>query len=170
MRHLVFVTLYSTICRWLSGMQGGMNSVLHTRQSCIKSDKYQVSHRYGIFSWWWAHSCTKHVQKSNKHIKKNCAQSWFYLQYYTRMHDQQNIKNQIWLCVHLLALVIQHANRIFSAPYYCILSSVACLAMPNFSTLSNKCHDFREKWLNIKCVFWFSLRLSSETFLILRRI
>jgi len=33
MRHLVFVTLY----RWLSGMRGS------------------------IFSWWWAHSCQKHV-------------------------------------------------------------------------------------------------------------
>jgi hypothetical protein len=24
--------------------------------------------------------CPKHVEKSNKHIKKNCAPSWFYLQ------------------------------------------------------------------------------------------
>ena len=54
--------------------------VFVTRQSSIYSDKYQVSHRYGIFSWWWAHCCLKHVQKSNKHIKKICAPSWFYLQ------------------------------------------------------------------------------------------
>jgi hypothetical protein len=26
------------------------------------------------------HSCPKHVEKSNKHIKKICAPSWFYLQ------------------------------------------------------------------------------------------
>ena len=39
-----------------------------------------MSHRYGIFSWWWAHSCPKYVEKSNKHIKKICAPSWFYLQ------------------------------------------------------------------------------------------
>jgi hypothetical protein len=51
-----------------------------------------------------------------------------------------------------------------------VLSSVACLAAPNFSTLSHKWHDFREKWLNIKCMFWFSPQLSSGTFLILRRI
>jgi len=31
--------------------------------------KYQVSYRYGIFSWWWAHRCPKHVETSNKHIK-----------------------------------------------------------------------------------------------------
>ena len=39
-----------------------------------------MSHRYGIFSWWWAHSCPKHVEKSNKRIKKICVPSWFYLQ------------------------------------------------------------------------------------------
>jgi hypothetical protein len=40
---------------------------------------------------WWAHSRPKHVEKRNKHTKKNCAPSWFYLQYYTGMHSQQNI-------------------------------------------------------------------------------
>ena len=65
---LVFVTLY------------GMNSNRKTRQRSIRSDKYQVSHRYSNFSWWWAHSCLKHVQKRNKYTKKNCAPSWLYLQ------------------------------------------------------------------------------------------
>ena len=32
----------------------------------------------------------KHIQKSNKHIKKNCAPSWLYLQDYTGMQGQQN--------------------------------------------------------------------------------
>jgi len=44
----------------------------------IYSDKYQVSHRYDNFSWWWEHSCPKHVEKNNKHIKKICAPSWLY--------------------------------------------------------------------------------------------
>jgi hypothetical protein len=74
MRRLVLVTLY----RLLSGMHGGM--------------KFHTSRRYGISSWWWAHSCPKHVEKSNKHIKKICAPIWLYLQDYTRMHGQQNIK------------------------------------------------------------------------------
>jgi hypothetical protein len=39
-----------------------------------------VSHRYGNFSWWWAHSCPKHVEKRNKCTKQNCASSWIYLQ------------------------------------------------------------------------------------------
>ena len=67
-----------------------------------------MSHRYGIFSWWWAYSCLKHVDKSNKHIKKICAPSWFYLQDYTRMHSQQNIK-------HSWNLIIKSWNTLQSA-------------------------------------------------------
>ena len=60
--------------------------------------------------------------------------------------------------VYVIALVIQQENRIFPAPYYIVI-----LSRPCFSTLSHKRHDFREKkkkkkLLNIKCVFWFSLR------------
>jgi hypothetical protein len=52
-----------------------------------------------------------------------------------------------------------------------ILSSVACQALQYFSKLSDKQQEFqKQKLLNTKCVFWFSLQLSSETFLILRRI
>jgi len=64
-------------------------------QSSTQSDKYQVSNRYSYFSWWWVHSRPKHVEKRNKHTKKNCAPSWFYLQDHTRMHGQQDIKNCI---------------------------------------------------------------------------
>ena len=71
MRHLVvLVILYD----WLV-------CTLRTRQSSIQSDdKYQVSHKYGCFSWWLAHSHPKPVEKRNKHTKKNCAPSWLYLQ------------------------------------------------------------------------------------------
>ena len=48
--------------------------------------------------------------------------------------------------------------------------SLVCPTVHCFSTLSHTRHDFRNKILNIKCVFWFSLQCLSEIFLIRRRI
>ena len=87
MWYLILVILYG----WLSGMQE-FHSTLRTRQSSIQSEKFQVSHRYSCLSWLWAHSRPKYVENRNKHTKKNCAPSWLYLQDYTGMHGQQNIK------------------------------------------------------------------------------
>jgi len=39
-----------------------------------------------------AHSRPKHVEKRNKHTKRNYVPSWLYLQDYTGIHGQQNIK------------------------------------------------------------------------------
>ena len=50
-------------------------------------------HRYGIFSWWWAHSCPKHLEKSNKHMKKICAPSCFYLQKNIQGYTDNKTKN-----------------------------------------------------------------------------
>ena len=51
----------------------------YERHSSIQDNKYQVSHKYSWFSCWWAHNRQKHVEKRNKHTKKNCAPGWFYL-------------------------------------------------------------------------------------------
>jgi hypothetical protein len=46
------------------------------------------------------YSCPKHAEKRNKHTKKNCAPSWLYLEDYTGMYGQQNIKKYMVLSLH----------------------------------------------------------------------
>ena len=50
-----------------------------------------------------------------------------------------------------------------------ILSSVVCQTVHNFTLLSHKRQDIREKIIEYKIVFWFSLQVLSEIFFILRR-
>ena len=78
--HLVWVVCVSDCLVCWSGLvcRVEWNSTLHTRQSSIQNNKYHLSHKYRCFSWWWAHSRPKHVEKRNKHTKKNCALSWLY--------------------------------------------------------------------------------------------
>jgi hypothetical protein len=62
--------------------------------------------------------------------------------------------------------LIQHLTRM----RHVVTSIVVPLALPYFSTLSQKQEDFGKKVIEHKmCVFIFS-KLLSETFLILRRI
>jgi hypothetical protein len=69
-------------------------------------------------------------------------------------------------CVSVV-LVIQHALRMRRI----ILSSVSCPALQHvFPHYLINGTVLEKKLLNTKCVFWFSLQLLSETFLILRRI
>jgi hypothetical protein len=51
-----------------------------------------------------------------------------------------------------------------SMQWACAKLPVPCPAMQYFSILCHKGHDFRRKLLSVKYVFWFCLRLSSETF------
>ena len=53
---------------------------------------YQMLYWYNWFSWWWVRGCSKHVEKWNKCIEKNCASIWSFTKNHNEMHGQQNIK------------------------------------------------------------------------------
>jgi hypothetical protein len=118
MRYLVLVILYG----WLSG---STHSTLHTRQLSIQNNKQQVSHKYSFFSWWWAHSRPKSVDKRNKHTTKNCAPSWLYLQDYNlSMLDKIYIFTERWVIHIKLALNSPKSKMLmlWKFLYYCKVS------------------------------------------------
>jgi hypothetical protein len=67
-----------------------------------------------------------------------------------RSHNNFYREKQLALLILsvLVAIVIHQAKRM----RHIILSSVTCLAVPYFSTLSHKRHD-KKMLLNLKCVF-----------------
>ena len=76
----------------------------------------------------------------------------------------------VCVCVCVLALVIRHVNPIFSAPYYIVLCGLYGSTI--LIQIISQAAEF-SGWGEInrtKNVFWFLVKLLSETFLILRRI
>jgi hypothetical protein len=77
------------------------------------------------------------------------------------------MKQQALNIMNCLSYPPFRAHLLYAALHYHMW--LVCLYHFFFS--SHKRHDFRnKKVLNIKCLFWFSVQLLSETFLILRRI
>ena len=98
----VFVTLYGwRLVYWLDWVS--IQPADHT--PLVQSDKHQCRIDTVISSWWWTHGCPKHAEKLFKYIKKNCAPSWTYLQDYTGMQGQQNIKFGIVCCWWLIVFI-----------------------------------------------------------------
>ena len=60
----IYATLGTCYSVWMTVWYAG---------SSIQNNKYQVSHKYSCFPWWWAHSHLKHVEKRNKHTKKKLS-------------------------------------------------------------------------------------------------
>ena len=85
---------FRTGFRWSSDSKEDMFLHKHTRQSSTQNNKYKVLHKHSCFSWWRAHSRPKHVEIDNI-LRINCAPSWLYLQDYTGMYGQLNIKHKI---------------------------------------------------------------------------
>ena len=65
--------------------------LLHTRQASTQINKYQVSHNT-VVSPGDGHTVAQNMYRLINILRINCAPSWLYLQDYTEMHGQQNIK------------------------------------------------------------------------------
>jgi hypothetical protein len=130
------------VCLSVSACLGRL-STQHTRQSSIQNNKHQVSHEHGCFSWWWAHSRPKHVEKRNKHTKKNCAPSWLYLHGYTGIHGKQSIKNKV---------VLDDTFSIYKA---CPSESGTEVGAPLFPAV--ELCDFSGRWQCMSWEIWYTL-------------
>jgi len=79
------------------------------RLSSTQSDKYQVSHWYSNFSWWWAHRCPKHVEKRNKYTRKTVHQVGF-------IHLVE-ITNKMQPCIRIYYSTVHWRLNMFRAAY-----------------------------------------------------
>jgi len=97
--HNLFL-VYLSISTCFRRLVCGWNSTLHTRQSSTQTNKYEVSHKYSCFSWWWAHSHPKHVVVDKYKYTKNelCTK----LALFTRLYrDARSTKHKIFCDVYL---------------------------------------------------------------------
>jgi hypothetical protein len=82
---------------------------LHTRQSSIETNKYQVSHKYSCFSWWWAHRRPKHVKKRNKRTKKLCTKLALITSLYRDARSTEH-KIQVYTFYNILTYLYKITN------------------------------------------------------------
>jgi hypothetical protein len=96
------------------------------------------------------------------------------VKHYTRLNAVDQLWNKkcwvLWVCVCLYSCPNYPACKLhfFCAALYCHPWPVRLYRIfPHY--LINGPIFIKKKLLNVKCVFWYSLRRSSEKFLILRR-
>ena len=113
-------------------------------------------------------------------INKNTGKTWYFFLFYWNWRLYCHVR-RVWL-----NHIILSCAACLAEPYYIVMCGVSgwtilyCHVRRVWlnhifpPTLSPKRHDFRNNKkkcvLNVKCVFWYSLYILSEIFLILRRI
>ena len=124
---------------------------MHTGQSAVQNNKYQVSHKYSCSSWWWTWRGPKHVEviiKLTKCTERNCAPSWFHLQ-----------------VNFILKWRVGQANTSVLATYFPVLtyrinliSVVPCIMLYSGEMSPTRCNncDFYSHWLYSTCFGWQS--------------
>jgi hypothetical protein len=101
--------------------------ILHTGQSSTRNKKYQVSHKYSCFSWWWTHSRPKHVQKGKKHTKN-------FLNFISIVVPC--IFNSVRVLLQTNALFIRHKMLKFTLKYYTVSPTCFGLLWPSSGSFS----------------------------------
>ena len=74
----------------------------------------------------------------------------------------------VCVCVCNLAFVFRHAHTFFADSCFIVTRNLSNSTI--FLHIISQRSRFSKHILSTKCVFWFSLQLLSETFLVLRRI
>jgi hypothetical protein len=75
--------------------------------------------------------------------------------------EKQEVLRILSVCVcATVTLVVKHAKNM----HLVLLSSMTCVALLYFSTVSRKRYDFQRKKQNIKCVFQFLYNFSPKHF------
>ena len=93
-----------------------------------------------------------------------CVPSELWPSYNVFSIDVNNYEYYIlWVCVSVF-LPLLSGMQIASFLDCVLFSSAICLAVPYFSTLPLKLHDYKKKRLCIKCVFWCSLQICPKHF------
>ena len=117
-------------------------------------------YQFGAFRLIYLHNARcKHSQRQAMYVQRNNEArliNYFYL--------GKGISIKYSECVSV-ALVIYQAMRMLLV----ILSSVACLVLPYFSSSSHKQHDFRGNVIEHKIFVFVVSKTLSETYLVLRR-
>jgi hypothetical protein len=111
---------------WPSSMQvGKFLPDMHTRRSPAQSDTYQILYWYNWFSWWWARSCSKHVENWSKHTEKGILRQvgllqelgLLYIKTYLGSVESQRSPS-LYDCIYKFLCYLQTILKLYSTKFF----------------------------------------------------